>query len=146
MTITARSAVRQWFWSRKLDQVGGLSPQKTANAVVQYLVHALAQLLLLEEEDWPVVRQHPWTSTRGRVRVRRSAEDGARDARNRCHRHACDDGPRLPVDNIGICTQKKKKRFDEKWQEGKKGRKTVLARKPWMDARRADVFACHDWI
>lgn len=57
-------------------------PLNAANAVVQHVVYALMQDLFLEQGDGPVVRQQPWTSTRGWIWVRRGAEDGTCDALN----------------------------------------------------------------
>jgi len=106
---------------RQPEQDGGPEAQNAAHAVVQHRVHALAQGLFFEEEDGPVVREQPWASARGRVWVRRGAEDGTGDTRDGRQRHARDEDPHLPVENVRLC-------------------------KPRVDARDADVFACQDGI
>src|SRR6266851_1737467 len=63
-------------------------PLNTGHAIVQHLVYSFVQNFLLEEEDGPVVGQHPWASTGGWIRICRGAEDGTRDALDGCHRHA----------------------------------------------------------
>ena len=78
-------------------------PYDAADALVQYIVHALVQDFLLEEEDRSVVREHPWTSARGSIGIRRGAEDGTRDAFDGCHRHPYRESPGFPVDDIGVC-------------------------------------------
>ena len=101
-----RSQVRrsvQFVWGTVKEVGDIILPHDTANAVVQHVVQALVQGFLLAEEDGPVVRQYPWTSTRGRIRVCRSAEDGTHDALNGRGWHACGEDLRLPGDDVGFC-------------------------------------------
>jgi hypothetical protein len=63
-------------------------PHSAANAIVQYLVHALTQDFLLKEENRSVVGEHPRASARSRVWVRRCAKHGTCDALNGGQRHA----------------------------------------------------------
>lgn len=101
-SVTVRS-VQFLFWCSFEKKGGKNLPHETANAIIHHVVYALAQGFLLEEEDGPVVWQHPWTSTRGRIRVCRGAEDGTRDALNGRSWDACGDELRLPVDDAGCC-------------------------------------------
>jgi len=102
-TVTVRSVQFVLVRFKK----GNFLPHETANAIVQHVVYALVQGFLREEEDWSVVWQHPWTSTRSRIRVRRGAEDGTRDALNGRSWYACGDELRLPVDDAGYCAMTK---------------------------------------
>jgi hypothetical protein len=63
-------------------------PGSAANAIVDHLIYARAQRLLLDADHGSIVRQHPWAAARREVRVRRRAEDGARDARHGRQRDA----------------------------------------------------------
>jgi hypothetical protein len=93
------------FLSGAVEEIGWMDilPHDTANAIVQHVVHALVQGFLLAEEDGPVVRKNPWTSTRGRIWVCRGAEDGTHDALNGRTWHACREDLRLPADDVGFC-------------------------------------------
>ena len=135
-SVTIRSV--QFVWCGQRQERETLR-HETANAIVQHVVYALVQGFLLEEEHGPVVRQHPWTSTRGLIRVCRSAEDGTRDALNGRSWHPCGEELRLPVDNARFCATIK---TEVSW--GREGQ--GLTCEEWMDARRPDVFAIHDGI
>ena len=53
-----------------------------AYTIAKHIVYARAERLLLDADDGPVVREDPGAPARREVRVRRCAENGARDTRH----------------------------------------------------------------
>ena len=79
------------------------------NALIQHVVHALAHVFFLKEGHGPIVRQHLHAPARGRVWVRRRAEDRARDSLKGCEQDTREESPQLPVEGGCWCLRNDQK-------------------------------------
>lgn len=89
-SLTVVAKLKGWptisAWRRRSSNTDVLG--SPADTVTEHLVYACAQRLLLDADDGPVIREHPRTTARREVRVRRRAENGARDTRHGRQRDA----------------------------------------------------------
>ena len=74
------STIRACGDAREVSGKGDV-PSRTADTIVERLVYASAERLLLDADHGPVIWEYPRAAARREVRVCRGAEDGARDAR-----------------------------------------------------------------
>jgi hypothetical protein len=118
-------------------------PRNTADTIGKHLVHARAQCLFLNAYHRPVVREYPWTAARLEVRVRRCAEYGACDTRDRRQRDAGEHQLEREPEDGGVFSQAG--RVSVKGQRGREGC-MIYTCEPWVDRGDADVVCCYDWV
>ena len=111
-------------------------PSSTADTISEHLVYARAERLLLDTDHGPVVWEHPRAAARFEVRVRRGAEDGARDARHGRQREAGEHQFHRESEESGVFAEGIAQVRSARLVKGTKEREHVPANHGWMAAMR----------